>query len=78
MLLLAKLRTPTIASLLSLLLVIAAERPAAAQTLLAQTSMGKMALGWLLTLVAIAIGLLVVLRPNSRSLKEKKQRPPAK
>jgi ABC-type transporter Mla maintaining outer membrane lipid asymmetry ATPase subunit MlaF len=55
---------------------LATERQASAQVLLAQSGAGKTAIGWILTLLAITLGLIVVLRPNKRKLKEKKKAPP--
>jgi hypothetical protein len=36
------------------------------QPLLAQTGTGKTAIGWLIVLLCIGLGLLVVLRPSGR------------
>jgi hypothetical protein len=50
---------------------------ASAQVLLAQSGVAKTILGWLLTLLAITLGLLVVCRPSSRKdpdVKERKAR----
>jgi cobalamin biosynthesis protein CobD/CbiB len=55
---------------------LAAEQTASAQILLAQSGTAKTILGWLLSLLAIALGLLVVCRPSSRKdqgAKEKKR-----
>jgi hypothetical protein len=51
----------------------ALEQPASAQLLLAQSGAAKTAVGWLLVVLAIALGLLVVCRPNRRkSLDDKR------
>jgi len=42
------------------------EQSASAQVLLAQTGGGKTAVGWLIVLLCIALGLLVVCRPSGR------------
>jgi hypothetical protein len=38
--------------------------------ILAQTGVAKTAIGWLLVLLAIVLGLIVVCRPNSRKLSD--------
>ncbi|HZN35008.1 MAG TPA: hypothetical protein VFB80_14365 [Pirellulaceae bacterium] len=57
---------------------LAAEQPLAAQVLLAQSGAAKSILGWLLTLLAIALGLIVVCRPSSRKDPDKKEKEPRK
>jgi len=42
------------------------QQPASAQVLVAQTGGGKTAVGWVIVLVCIALGLLVVCRPSGR------------
>jgi hypothetical protein len=46
------------------------EQTASAQTLLAQTGGGKTAVGWVIVLLCIALGLLVVCRPSGREKPE--------
>ena len=53
---------------------LAAEQPALVQVLLAQSGAAKGILGWLLTLLAIALGLIVVCRPSSRKDPDKKEK----
>jgi hypothetical protein len=45
---------------------LAAERTASAQVVFAQTGTAKTAVGWTLVLLCIALGLIVVCRPNRR------------
>ena len=45
---------------------LASQEPAAAQLLVAQTGSTKTAIGWLIVLLCIGLGLLVVCRPNGR------------
>jgi hypothetical protein len=45
---------------------LAGQQPALAQTLLAQTGGTKTAVGWLIVLLCIGLGLLVVCRPSHR------------
>ena len=61
-------------SLLGIVVWLATEQPAAAQILLAQSGAAKSILGWLLTLLAIALGLIVVCRPSSRRDPDKKEK----
>jgi|GEM_PF-2137018 len=59
-------------------LLMALEQEAAAQTvLLAQSSGAKTAIGYGLVLLCLILGLLVVLRPSKRKLKEKQKQQPA-
>jgi hypothetical protein len=48
------------------------EQHASAQVLLAQSGVAKTMLGWLLTLLAITLGIIVVCRPSSRRSLDKK------
>jgi hypothetical protein len=65
------------AFLLAFMLLGASERSASAQELLAQTGTAKTAVGWVIVLLCIGLGLLVVCRPGTRGLvggkKKKKQ-----
>jgi nicotinamide riboside transporter PnuC len=51
---------------------LAAQQPASAQVLLAQTGSSKTAVGWVIVLLCIGLGLLVVCRPNARKSPLKK------
>jgi hypothetical protein len=50
-----------------------AAQPASAQTLLAQTGGGKTAVGWVIVLLCIGLGLLVVCRPSVRQAPVKRK-----
>ena len=51
---------------------------ASGQILLAQTGTAKTILGWLLTIPALALGLLVVCRPSTRKDPDAKEKKPRK
>jgi hypothetical protein len=53
---------------------LASEQSASAQALLAQTGGGKTAVGWVIVLLCIALGLLVVCRPSGRKESEGKRK----
>ena len=72
---LARLALTTLFGLVSWL---ALDQTASAQVLLAQTGSAKTILGWLLTLLAIALGLIVVCRPSTRKDPDAKERKPRK
>jgi hypothetical protein len=57
-----------------LLVWLAGAQPASAQELLAQTGTAKTILGWLLSLLAIALGLIVVCRPTGRKSPDAKEK----
>jgi hypothetical protein len=59
------------------MLLAASEQEASAQVLLAQSGTAKTAIGYGLTLLAILLGMVVVLRPSKRKLNEKKKQQPA-
>ena len=72
-------RFPLLAVCLAVVIVAAAEREASAGVvLLAQSGSAKTAIGYALTLLAILLGMVVVLRPNKRKLNEKKKHPVGK
>jgi hypothetical protein len=48
-------------------LLLATEQQASAHVLLAQTGTGKTAIGWVIVLLCIGLGLLVVCRPAARN-----------
>jgi len=50
------------------------QQSASAQVLVAQTGGGKTAIGWVIVLLCIALGLLVVCRPSGRKESEGKRR----
>jgi hypothetical protein len=50
---------------------LAFEQTASAQMLIAQTGTAKTAVGWLIVILCIGLGLLVVLRPSSRKQPDK-------
>jgi len=50
---------------------LAGEPAASAQEIVAQTGMAKTAIGWVVVLLAIGLGLLVVCRPSGRRIPEK-------
>ena len=47
-------------------MILAAEQPASAAELVAQTGTAKTAAGWVIALLCIGLGLLVVCRPSGR------------
>jgi len=57
---------------------LATEQNASAQELLAQTGAAKSILGWLLTLLGVALGLIVVCRPSGRTSPDAKEKKPRK
>lgn len=57
---------------------LATEQSASAQELLAQSGAAKSILGWLLTLLGVALGLIVVCRPSGRKSPDAKERKPRK
>jgi hypothetical protein len=56
------------------LIFLASDQTAFAQLLLAQTGGGKTAIGWLIVLLCIVLGLLIVCRPSSRTPANGKKR----
>jgi hypothetical protein len=50
------------------MLLAASERTASAQELLAQTGTAKTAVGWVIVLLCIGLGLLVICRPSTRAV----------
>ena len=73
------LKRCSLVAVLGLLVLTALEREASAQTvLLAQSSGAKTAIGYGLVLLCLLLGLLVVLRPSKRKLKEKAKQPARK
>ena len=61
-------------ALLGLACWLATEQMASAQVLLAQSGAAKTIMGWMLSVLAIVLGLLVICRPSSRKDPDAKER----
>lgn len=61
-------------ALLGLASWLATEQMASAQTLLAQSGAAKTIMGWMLSVLAIVLGLLVICRPSGRKDPDAKER----
>lgn len=75
---LRRLARLALTSLFGLVSWLALDQTASAQELLAQTGTTKTILGWMLSLLAIALGLIVVCRPSNRKDPDAKEKKPRK